>query len=87
MEYKGYKNLCPICGCSITKKNPLVVYHIRYHPPLVILACKYCNYTEYSLRKSYPLPRCAIYTNRYKINSVPRAKKVILYHDKLGLKI
>jgi len=78
---------CPICSSKTTAKNPLVVYHIRYNPPLVILACKFCNFTEYALRNNYPLPRCAIQINKYKIESIPRAKKVILYHNKLGIKI
>jgi len=87
-NFSGFKNTCPICSARVTKKNPLVVYHIRYSPPLVILACKYCNYTEWALRKkSYPLPACSIKTNPYKMQSIPRAKKVILYHHKLGLKI
>jgi len=31
-------------------KNYWVVYHIRYNPPLVIVACRYCNYTEWAIR-------------------------------------
>ena len=80
------ENKCPICNAKITKKNPIVRYHIRYHPPLVILACKFCNYTEYNLRNNLPLSRCSLNNNihRYSIN---RAKKVLLFHNKLGLKI
>lgn len=45
---KGDK--CPICDKLIIKPNTWVKYHISYNPEMVILACKYCNYTEYCLR-------------------------------------
>ena len=47
--------LCPICQYRIIPPNTIEKFHIRYLPPLVILACKYCNQTEYDLRKKIPL--------------------------------
>jgi hypothetical protein len=77
MKFRGYQNLCPICGYKITRSNALVVYHIRYDPPLVILACKYCNYTEMLLRNNKVIPR----------GLLKRAEKVLSLNARLGVKI
>jgi len=41
---------CPICLRPVRRPNMLLRYHVRYEPPIVILACRYCNYVEYLLR-------------------------------------
>lgn len=46
---------CPICQEKIVFPNCYVRYHVRYKPPIVILACKYCNATEYKIRKGHSL--------------------------------
>jgi len=53
---------------------------------LAIIACKFCNFTEYALRNNKPLPRCAV-ASRYPQDTLSRADKVIKFHYKLGLKI
>lgn len=71
------KDFCPICGYKIVAPNVWVTYHIRYNPPLTILACKYCNYTEFLLRNEFKLTRRTKY----------RAYKILKYHEKLGFPI
>jgi len=88
MKYQGLENTCPICGVKITKVNPLVRYHLRYKPPLVILACKFCNFTEFALRNDLKLPKCAYGSFFYpQKDTRTRAAKVLLFHNKLGLQI
>lgn len=41
---------CPICQIGLYGQNFWVRFHIRYEPPLVILACRFCNYTEWAIR-------------------------------------
>jgi len=42
---------CPICLVPPRRPNRFVRYHVRYGKrPIVILACKFCNYVEYQLR-------------------------------------
>lgn len=41
---------CVICLQKIRKPNVLLRFHVRYDPPIVILACKYCNFVEWQLR-------------------------------------
>lgn len=41
---------CPVCGLVPRGSNRFVRYHIRYSPPLVVLACSYCNMVERLLR-------------------------------------
>jgi len=43
-------DICPICIKKIVKPNTWVRFHIKYKPEMQILACKYCNYTEFCLR-------------------------------------
>jgi len=43
-------DICPVCQKIMWGKNYWVIYHIRYSPPIVILACRYCNYTEWAVR-------------------------------------
>lgn len=53
---KGDK--CPICRYIIRKPNCWVRFHVKYNPPIVILACKYCNFAEFGLRTGeYLTPR------------------------------
>jgi len=51
---KGDK--CPICDYKILAPNCWVRFHVKYDPPIVILACKYCNYVEYCRRNGYKYP-------------------------------
>lgn len=64
---------CPICLQKIKKPNVWVRYHIRYSPPLVVLACRYCNGTERALRRRQPL----------KPAYARRAQKVLEFHQKV----
>jgi len=58
---------CPICHFPICRPNKLVVFHIKYDPPLVIFACSYCNFIEYKLRRKLSIkdPNRAIAVRRY----------------------
>jgi len=53
MEKKTTKksdHVCPVCGEKVLPPNEWVRFHIRYEPPLVVLACSYCNFAEYIFR-------------------------------------
>jgi len=51
LRKKSFSPPCPICRLKIKKPNKWVRFHIRYGKhPIVILACKYCNYIEWQLR-------------------------------------
>jgi len=81
------KEICPICNTKVRKPNEFVKYHLRYSPELTIMACKYCNFTEYALRNNKPLPPCG-YAVKYKAyDQLTRASKIIRFHNKLGLKL
>lgn len=71
-------DICPICKNKILGKNVWVMYHIRYNPPLVILACKFCNFTEFCLRNGIKG------TNAL---TIKRVNKVINYQKKFNIKI
>ena len=43
-------DVCPICKKKVQKPNTWVVYHVRYDPPITIIACKFCNFAEWALR-------------------------------------
>lgn len=49
---KGRKSLgvCPICVAKIKKPNRWVRFHVRYSPPIEIMACSFCNFAEFKLR-------------------------------------
>jgi len=65
-------DICPICQQPIRSPNFWVKYHISYNPELIILACRYCNYTEWCLRNNkIDRPRCA---NPNRINQVLQLK-------------
>ncbi|MEN9919430.1 MAG: hypothetical protein RL662_1866 [Bacteroidota bacterium] len=66
---------CPVCFMKIIKPNCWVRYHISYEPQMQILACKYCNYTEYCLRTS---------TKGSKAMSKKRVERVIKYQNRLN---
>lgn len=76
MIIKTNKNdRCPICDFFITPPNCWVKYHVRYNKEISILACKYCNYTEYCLR-----------TNQKGGKQVlKRFKKVLQYQAKFNV--
>jgi len=66
---------CPICEMPVKYPNRLVRYHVRYERPIVILACMYCNYTEYLLRTGQDIRDCS------------RAIAVSTYMLKYGIKL
>ncbi len=70
---------CPICNQRIKKPNCWVNYHIRYKKPLIILACKYCNLTEFLIRNE-------IIKKTKNINNY-RIKKVINFQKKFNIKL
>lgn len=61
---------CVICGLTIVPPNSWLRYHIKYNPPIVIMACKYCNYTEFCIRNNRFLSK----------ETKKRYKKVLSYH-------
>lgn len=61
---------CVICGLKIVPPNAWVKYHVRYDPPICVLACKYCNYTEFCLRNGRFLSK----------ETRKRYNKVLEYH-------
>jgi len=78
--FKKNGDICPICKQFIRKNNFWVKYHIRYNPEICIVACKYCNFTEFLLRNPSKIdrPRCA---------TPWRVDKVIAYHQKFGIEL
>lgn len=52
-----------------------VRYHVRYTPPIVVLACKYCNFTEWGLRNGITRIKCA---------NINRIIKVSHFSEKFG---
>jgi len=53
-------DVCIICNKKIIAPNCWVRYHVRYSSfPIVVLACKYCNWTEKALRTGLPLGKRA----------------------------
>jgi len=49
------KEICPICHKKVTPPNSWVRFHVRYNPVIEIMACKFCNFAEYCLRKNLKL--------------------------------
>lgn len=78
------KQKCPICYNLVIKPNVWVKYHIRYSDPIsqtgeiTIIACKFCNFTEFCLRNS-------IITKHKSVLS--RIDKVIAFHKRFGIKL
>lgn len=70
---------CVICFRRVYKPNILLKYHIRYNPPLIIIACKYCNYAEKALRTGY-LERCGFQTRT-------RFYRVSLFHKRFKISL
>jgi len=69
--------ICPLCAMPMRNGNYLVRYHVRYSPPIEILACRFCNYTEYVLRTGkVDRVRCATDTRIFAIKS---------FHFKFGV--
>lgn len=76
---------CPICRRKVVKPNVWVIYHIRYSPPLTLLACKYCNFVENCIRNGKPIP--FNHRNPYRVNQRSRAEMVVAFHEKVGVKL
>lgn len=74
------KEICPICYNKITPKNHWVRYHVSYTPEIVVLACKFCNFTEFCLRNN-------VVRNGSGVLTPWRVRKVLEYHKKFGLEI
>jgi len=69
---------CPICRRPPKFPNRFVRYHVRYGEyPIVILACKYCNFAEYGLRTGEFLTKQA----RFRIPAV------LSYQRKFGIEL
>jgi hypothetical protein len=62
---------CPICKLPVVAPNRFVRFHIRYKPPLIIMACQYCNDTEHAIRWS----------------KGARAPLVIAYFESIGIEL
>jgi hypothetical protein len=73
------KPYCPICKKPVIGKNSWIKYHISYKPEMTIMACKFCNYTEWLLRNNLSM--------KYHLECIARSKDVILYQNKFGIKI
>jgi len=66
-------DICPICEMELKKPNYWVRYHVSYEPNLVILACRYCNYTEWALRNKVVVRlRCATPNRIYRVLNLHR---------------
>jgi len=72
------KKKCPICDFAPSQKNPLVRYHVSYDPEITILACKYCNFTEFLLRNKIDI-------SKFEFIGEQRTKAVIAYHKKYNI--
>lgn len=42
--------VCPICRQKVVSPNKWVRYHVRYTPPIQVLACQFCNHAEFLMR-------------------------------------
>jgi len=76
---KELDSYCPICLLKVKKPNNWVNYHIRYDPPLVIKACKFCNFTEFALRN-----KLNVSYNKYTLKRIPY---VVAYQKKFGIQL
>jgi len=74
---KTQKSRCPICLLGVFSPNTWVKYHIRYDPPIVIMACKYCNYVEWAMRNGHSLPARHEY----------RSRQIVALHQRMGVKL
>jgi len=81
------KNFCPICGRSIRAPNCWVRFHVRYgRRPIVILACKYCNWLEMILRtKSYAGAAAFFLRSPYAPQRWSRAEMLLYYLKKFDI--
>jgi len=77
-KQKKEKERCPICLFKIVSPNVWVQYHISYKPPLVVLACKYCNFCEYNIRNGL---------DRTKSMTFLRIQRVISFSKKFGVNL
>lgn len=71
---KGEK--CPICHKKVISPNCWVNYHVNYDPPIVITACKWCNFAEFVIRNKYTLQ-----FNKFTNERIPYVKE---FHKKYG---
>lgn len=75
---KGDK--CPICELSIKKPNAWVRFHIKYSPPIEILACKYCNYAEWAFRNKKIVGHKSVYHKK-------RVNRLIFFFNRFNIKL
>jgi len=70
---------CPICRRKIIAPNCWVRFHVRYGKrPIVILACRDCNWCEMILRtKAYNDPEAFLRRSLYQPNNPTRAEILI----------
>lgn len=73
-------DICPICQNELHGRNFWVPYHIRYGTnPICILACRYCNYTEWALRNQK--------IDRLRCATPNRVNQILILHKKFGCEI
>jgi len=77
---KTKKDVCPICKKQLSAKNRWVKYHVSYKPEIMILACKWCNFTEWVLRNN-------IKNRNYGVLTPHRVQSVIDYQEKFGVQL
>lgn len=77
---KGKKDKCPICLKQINNKNRWVRFHVRYNPQIVVIACKWCNFTEWVLRNN-------IEHRNYGVITPYRINRVIQFQNKFGVNL
>jgi len=78
---------CPICRRKLRAPNVWVRFHVRYGArPIVILACKYCNWIEMMLRtKATDASQKLFVRSPYQPNRPTRAEMVVAYMKKYGI--
>lgn len=69
---------CPICRLKMARPNAWVKFHIKYRPEMTILACKFCNFTEWALRNQIPLKSRAVRS---------RIPAMVLYMKKFDIQL
>jgi len=78
---KTKKDKCPICYKKVAGKNGWCKYHITYKPEKTILACKFCNFTEFILRNSIKREFGGGVLTPWRVD------RVVAYHAKFGVKL
>lgn len=82
---------CPVCRRLIKSPNFWVRFHVRYTAhPIVILACKNCNWIEMLLRTGEipPVQRSSFfYRNPYRPNRRTRSEEVVDFMKKFDISL